>query len=49
MAIRNIAAGWQPVVESDSFEYLRQYVLNEEAITFQIAIGLPPESESRNS
>ncbi|ABM04148.1 transcriptional regulator, LysR family [Psychromonas ingrahamii 37] len=31
----------QPTVESDSFEFLRNYVLNEGCITFQIEIGLP--------
>jgi len=31
----------QPAVESDSFEFLRNLVLNEGCITFQIKIGLP--------
>ncbi len=30
----------QPAVESDSFEFLRHYVLHEQAISFQIPIGL---------
>ena len=33
----------EPVVESDSFEYLRHYVMNEGVISFQIPIGLSPE------
>jgi DNA-binding transcriptional LysR family regulator len=31
----------QPVVESDSFEFLRHQALAENILTFQIAIGLP--------
>jgi DNA-binding transcriptional LysR family regulator len=31
----------EPAVESDSFEYLRNHVINEGCITFQIEIGLP--------
>lgn len=31
----------QPVVESDSFEFLRHHALAERIITFQIPIGLP--------
>lgn len=31
----------QPAIESDSFEFLRQYVLEEHAISFHIPIGLP--------
>lgn len=30
-----------PVVESDSFEFLRNHAINEGSITFQIEIGLP--------
>lgn len=30
-----------PVVESDSFEFLRNHVINEGCITFQIEIGIP--------
>ena len=29
-----------PVIESDSFEFLRHYVLNEGAVSFQIPVGL---------
>ncbi|MCI4665529.1 MAG: LysR family transcriptional regulator [Neomegalonema sp.] len=34
-----------PIVESDSFEFLRHYVLNEGAVTFQIPIGLRSDPE----
>lgn len=30
-----------PAVESDSFEFLRNYAANEQVITFQVPIGLP--------
>ncbi|MCF7352844.1 LysR family transcriptional regulator [Vibrio sp. CK2-1] len=31
----------KPIVQSDSFEFLRNHVINEGSITFQIEIGLP--------
>jgi DNA-binding transcriptional LysR family regulator len=34
----------KPVIQSDSFEFLRSYVTAESAISFQIPIGLPPSS-----
>ena len=34
----------RPAVESDSFEFLRRYVMSEDLITFQIPIGLPPST-----
>lgn len=33
-----------PVIETDSFEFLRYHVMTEGIISFQIPIGLPPES-----
>jgi len=33
-------------IESDSFEYLRHHILNEELISFQIPVGLPDESDA---
>ncbi len=33
----------QPIIESDSFDFLRNYLLNEECLSLQIPIGLPPE------
>lgn len=34
--------GLEPMIESDSFEFLRQYVDRAQAVTFQIPIGLDP-------
>lgn len=36
----------EPVIESNSFEFLREYVRREQAITFQIAIGAATEGHS---
>jgi DNA-binding transcriptional LysR family regulator len=36
-----------PVIEADSFEMMRQYVLYERAVSFQIPIGLRPAPDSR--
>lgn len=33
----------QPTIESDSFEFLRNYTMAEQAISFQIPIGLPED------
>ncbi|MBO6919887.1 MAG: LysR family transcriptional regulator [Rhizobiaceae bacterium] len=33
-----------PVIESDSFDFMRHYALHEDAIAFQIPIGLEPKS-----
>ncbi|PPD14638.1 MAG: LysR family transcriptional regulator [Methylobacterium sp.] len=38
---------FEPAVESNSFEFLRNYVRNEPAITFQIEIGAPPQDRER--
>jgi len=35
----------KPTVESNSFEFLRQHIMQEQAVTFQIPIGVP-ESEN---
>ena len=37
-----------PVVQSNSFEFLRNYVRFEKAITFQIAIGAPAAIRERH-
>ena len=37
----------RPSVESDSFEFLRHYVLHERAVSFQIAVGLKLEDDAR--
>lgn len=36
-----------PVVEAESFEFMRYYVLQEEAIGFQIRIGLKEKADSK--
>lgn len=38
----------EPALESNSFEFLRNYVRYEEAITFQIEIGAPRELRERH-
>ncbi|MTH79247.1 LysR family transcriptional regulator [Paracoccus aestuariivivens] len=40
LATRGKSRGLNPVVEADSFELMRRYVLYEKAISFQIPIGL---------
>ena len=37
----------EPTIESNSFEFLRQYVRTEKAITFQIQIGAPRDLDLR--
>lgn len=32
----------QPMIESDSFDFMRHYVLHERAVAFQIPVGLDP-------
>ena len=43
LATQRMSEGLKPVVECDSFELARHYVLEEGAIGFQIPIGLKPE------
>ncbi|MCA3594180.1 MAG: LysR family transcriptional regulator [Methylobacterium sp.] len=38
---------FEPAVESNSFEFLRNFVRTEWAVTFQIEIGAPPEDRER--
>lgn len=33
-----------PIIESDSFDFMRHYALHEDALAFQIPIGLEPKS-----
>jgi DNA-binding transcriptional LysR family regulator len=47
LATRGRARRLDPVVEADSFELMRQYVLYERAVGFQIPIGLLPSREPR--
>lgn len=43
LATRGRSLGLDPVMEADSFELMRQYVLYEDVIGFQIPLGLGPE------
>jgi DNA-binding transcriptional LysR family regulator len=36
-----------PVIEADSFEMMREYVLHEQVVSFQIPIGLLPQRDPR--
>jgi hypothetical protein len=47
MATNGRSLRLNPVVEADSFEMMRQYVLHERAISFQIPIGLLPIRDPR--
>jgi DNA-binding transcriptional LysR family regulator len=42
LATRGRSRKLDPIVEADSFETMRQYVLHERAVSFQIPIGLSP-------
>ncbi len=41
-AARRGSRGLDPIVEAESFEFMRHYVLHEDAVAFQIPIGLDP-------
>lgn len=41
LAVRRTSLKMQPVIESDSFEFLRHQALADDTVTFQIAVGLP--------
>lgn len=45
LAMRNSSRVLAPVLETDSFELLRRYVLYERVVTFQIPIGLTGAAE----
>jgi hypothetical protein len=47
-AVRRSSLKLQPVVESDSFEFLRHHALAENILSFQIPIGLPANYQSHN-
>ncbi len=47
-AVRRTSLTMQPVVESDSFEFLRYHALAENILTFQIPIGLPANLQGEN-
>lgn len=41
-AIASSSLSVAPMIESNSFEFLKQYVIQDHAVCFQIAIGAPP-------
>jgi DNA-binding transcriptional LysR family regulator len=45
LAVRRTSLDLDPVVESDSFEFLRYHAASENLISFQIPIGLPTNGE----
>ncbi len=45
-AVRRTSLTLRPVVESDSFEFLRHHALAENIVSFQIPIGVPMNTES---
>jgi DNA-binding transcriptional LysR family regulator len=45
IAVRKSSLQLQPAVESDSFEFLRHYARQEDMVSFQLPIGLPPTNE----
>lgn len=47
LATRGRSLGLDPVMEADSFELMRQYVLHERVLGFQIPIGLGPGLDPR--
>jgi hypothetical protein len=47
-AVRRTSLKLQPVVASDSFEFLRHHALAENILGFQIPIGLPTNFQSGN-
>ncbi|HEY0275913.1 MAG TPA: LysR family transcriptional regulator [Paenirhodobacter sp.] len=47
LATRGRSRGLSPVIEADSFELMRRYVLYEKAVCFQIPIGLQPGGDPR--
>jgi DNA-binding transcriptional LysR family regulator len=47
LATRGRSRSLAPVIEADSFEMMRVYVLHEGAVSFQIPIGLRPAADPR--
>ena len=45
MAARRVGRTVTPVLETESFELIRYYVLQESAVGFQIPVGLSPEKD----
>ena len=47
-AVHRTSSKLQPVVESDSFEFLRHHALAENILSFQIPIGVPLNAEGQD-
>ena len=45
VALQRSPVKLEPVIESDSFEFLRYHALHEQVLTFQIAVGLPVKAD----
>jgi len=45
LAVRRSSLRFEPVVESDSFEFLRHHAVAENILAFQIPIGMPADGE----
>ena len=48
-ALRGSSLDLQPMVESDSFQFLRRLAVAEPIVTFQIPIGLDPDTPDESS
>ncbi|MBO6520216.1 MAG: LysR family transcriptional regulator [Rhodospirillales bacterium] len=44
LAVRRTSLTIDPVIESDSFDFLRHYARMEDILSFQLPIGLPPDA-----
>jgi DNA-binding transcriptional LysR family regulator len=47
LALVRTSVELQPMVEADSFDFLRHYPRQEQIVSFQIPVGLPPAETSR--
>ncbi|MGB0682195.1 MAG: LysR family transcriptional regulator [Magnetovibrionaceae bacterium] len=45
LAVRRTSLELKAAIQSDSFEFLRNYTHDDEMLAFQLPIGLPPEEE----
>ncbi|MEX0287253.1 MAG: LysR family transcriptional regulator [Paracoccaceae bacterium] len=47
LAASRLSLRLSPVIETDSFEFMRYYILQEHAVSFQIRIGLKDKEDSK--
>lgn len=47
LAAGRLSLRLQPVIEAESFEFMRYYVLQEQAVSFQIRLGLKTKTDSK--